>query len=326
MANILVYIEFAGDRPLDASLEAVGTGRRIATRLGATNYAVLPCAARPSYGDDDVITVLSRAGADKVLLLTHPSLAGTPLHASHGGALATACAALPPTLVLFAATPGARDLAPRLAAQLAGVFVAEPRIDIGPDGSLVLSRPTHGGHWTRTLRADDLERPAVLTLAPGRVARQHGDEESEVVVLSPTAVGEGFAEAAREADGAASLELARVVVGGGAGLGAEAFGVANELARALGGEAGVTRGAAGFTNASSATRVIDATGRRIAPRLYIACAASGSSSHLGAVGAEVVVAINNDAQAPIFEVARYGLVADAREAATAIRAALGKRE
>jgi len=73
-------------------------------------------------------------------------------------------------------------------------------------------------------------------------------------------------------------------------------------------------------------RVIDATERRIAPRLYIACAASGSSSHLGAVGAETVVAINNDAQAPIFEIARYGLVADAREAAAAIRAALEKRD
>jgi len=325
VANILVYIEFSGDRPLQASLEALGVGRRIATRLGATNYALLPCASRPSYGDDDVITVLSRSGADKVVLVTHPKLAEAPLYASHGGAIATACAALPPTLVLFASTPGARDLAPRLAAQLAAVYMAEPGLALGPDGSLTLTRATHGGHWTRTLRADDLERPAVLTLAPGRAPLGTGDEESEVVVLSPTAVGDGFDEMGREVDGAAPLGQARVVVGAGAGLGAEALGVASDLARAFGGEAGVTL-AARNNNEASAERVIDATERRITPRLYIACAASGSSSHLGAVGAETVVAINNDAQAPIFEIARYGLVADAREAAAAIRAALEKRD
>jgi electron transfer flavoprotein alpha subunit len=325
VANILVYIEFSGDRPLPASLEALGVGRRIATRLGATNYALLPCASRPTYGDDDVITVLSRSGADKVVLVTHPKLAEAPLFASHGGAIATACGALPPTLVLFASTPGARDLAPRLAAQLAGVYMAEPGISLEPDGSLTLTRVTHGGHWTRTLRGDDLERPAVLTLAPGRASPGTGDEESEVVVLSPTAVGDGFDELGREADAAAPLGNARVVVGAGAGLGAEALGVASDLARAFGGEAGVTLAAARSTTAASAERIIDTTQRRIAPRLYIACAASGSPSHLGAVGAETVVAINNDAQAPIFEIARYGLVADAREAAAQIRAALEKR-
>jgi electron transfer flavoprotein alpha subunit len=326
VANILVYIELAGDRPLPASLEALGVGRRIATRLGATNYALLPCASRPTYGDDDVITVLSRSGADKVVLVTHPKLAETPLYASHGGAIATACGALPPTLVLFASTPGARDIAPRLAAQLAGVYMAEPHLTLGPDGALTLSRVTHGGHWSRTLRADDLERPAVLTLAAGRAPLGMGDEESEVVVLSPTAVGESFDEVGREADAAAPLGHARVVVGGGAGLGEEALGVASDLARAFGGEAGVTLAAARNSSAAHAERVIDATERRIAPRLYIACAASGSPSHLGAVGAETVVAINNDAQAPIFEIARYGLVADAREAAAAIRAALEKRD
>jgi len=325
VANILVYIELAGERPLDASLEALGVGRRIATRLGATNYALLPCASRPSYGDDDVISVLSRAGADKVILLTHPRLAQAPLHATHGGALATACAALPPTLVLFAGTPGGRDLAPRLAAQLAGVFVAEPVISLGVDGSLTLTRTTHGGRYLRSLRIDDLERPAVLTLAAGRGRPGVGDEESEGVVLSPSSVGEGFAEVERSPDPAAALVTARVVVAAGAGLGADALTIAGALAAALGGEAGLTRAAARHTNASSAERVIDATGRRIAPRLYIACAASGSSSHLGAVGAGTMVAINHDAQAPIFETARYGLVADAREAAAAIRDALARR-
>jgi electron transfer flavoprotein alpha subunit len=328
VANILVYIELVGDRPLAASLEALALGRIIASTVGATNYALLPCAARPSYGDDDAIAVLSRHGADKVLLVTHPRLAGPPLSVTHGSAILGACAALPPTLVLFASTPGARDIAPRLGAQLAAAYLAEPHVALEPDGTLVLTRSIYGGRAVRRIRAEELERPLVVTLAPGRPARATGDEEAEVVVLPPANVGEGFEEVGRAPDEARPLSSARVVVGAGAGLGPEAFGVAHELAAALGGEAGVTREAAALGAGSAvngAARVIDATGEHIAPRLYIACAASGSNSHLGGVGAETLVAINRDVKAPIFEVARYGLVADAREAAAAIRGALERR-
>ncbi|HEY3357492.1 MAG TPA: FAD-binding protein [Polyangia bacterium] len=323
MANILVYIELDGDRPLPASLAALALGRRIASTLGATNYALLPCAARPSYGDDDAIAVLSRHGADKVLLATHAKLAGPPLSVTHGPVVVAACTALPPTLVLFASTAGARDIAPRLAAQLAAAYLAEPHVSLEPDGSLVLTRATHGGRTLRRLRAQDLERPLVLTLDPGQPPRPTGDEEAEVVVLPPTGAGDGFEELERHAETAPSLASARVVVGAGAGLGPEAYGVAHDLAAALGGEAGLTREAA--QGAGPSTRIIDATGQRISPRLYIACAASGSFSHLGGVGAETMVAINRDDKAPIFEVARYGLVADAREAAAAIRGALERR-
>jgi len=325
VANILVYIELVDDRPLPASLEALAIGRVIASRLGATNYALLPCAARPSYGEDDAIMVLSRHGADKVLLITHARLASPPLFATHGAVVQAACVALPPTLVLFASTAGARDIAPRLAAQLAAAYMAEPQIELDGQGNLTFTRAICGGRFSRRLRGNDLERPMVLTLDPGHETAASGDEEAEVIVVPPSTIGEGFEEVGRQPDAAPDLSAARVVVGGGAGLGSEALRVAHELASALGGEAGVTREAARRAATTAAAPIIDATGRRISPRLYIACAASGSYSHLGGVGAETLVAINRDVKAPIFKVARYGLVADAREAAAAIRGALERR-
>jgi len=187
VANILVYIELDGERPLPASLEALALGRVIASTLGATNYALLPCAARPSYGDDDAIAVVSRHGADKVLLITHPTLAGPPLYATHGPVVMGACLALPPTLVLMASTPGSRDVAPRLAAQLAAAYLAEPQIEIDEDGGLTLTRTVCGGRYVRRLRTQDLERPVIVTLDPGRSLELRGDEEAEVVVLPPSA-------------------------------------------------------------------------------------------------------------------------------------------
>ena len=141
MANILVYIELADERPIPGSLEALGVARRVSDMLGATTYALLPCTARPSYGDDDAIAILSRQGADKVVLVTHPTLTGPPLHVSHAGAVIAACTALPPALLLFASTSGARDLAPRVAARLAAAYLAEPRLELA-DGALMLTRWT----------------------------------------------------------------------------------------------------------------------------------------------------------------------------------------
>ena len=79
MANILVYIELAGDRPAAASLETLGEARRIASFLGATLYAVLPCVSPPAWGEDDIIAVLSRHGADKVVLTAAPEEIPPPL-------------------------------------------------------------------------------------------------------------------------------------------------------------------------------------------------------------------------------------------------------
>src|SRR5215510_11048538 len=102
-----------GDRPSVPSLEALGEGRRIASYLGATLGAVLPCATPPRYHEDDAIAVLSRHGADKVVLSPGPDLGLPTLHATHGHTLAAATDRMPPALLILAATPGGRAWAPR---------------------------------------------------------------------------------------------------------------------------------------------------------------------------------------------------------------------
>jgi electron transfer flavoprotein alpha subunit len=311
LANVLVYVELAGDRPCEASLEALGEGRRLASFLGATLYAALPCASPPNYGDDDIIAVLGRHGADKVVLVCEPGLGGSPLYQTHGHALATVCDKIPPAMVIVAATPGGRDIAARLAAHLGAAFVAEPSVEYGPRGELVLSRPVYGGTYRRRLSADDIERPIVTTLTPGSYRRAYGADEAEVVVVeSPTPCPAPWKQVSCEADPGAALDRAAIIVTAGAGVEKAAFGLVSSLARAIGAEVGVTRTAV-EKGLLSTDHEIGIGGRTVAPRLYIACGASGSPAHLCAVCPDAeIVAINSDPAAPIFRVASYGIVGD----------------
>jgi electron transfer flavoprotein alpha subunit len=310
VANVLVTIELAGDRPSDASLECLGEGRRIASFLGATLYAVLPCTAPPSYDDDDLIAELGRHGADKVILVTGPDLGGPPMWAAFGPALVAACDRAPPALVLVPATAGGRDFAPRLAAHLGAAYVPEPSVEYGPRGELVLSRTVYGGAFRRRLHADDIERPVVVTLTPGSYAKATGTQDAEMIVLTVGPVETRVQELSRGPDAGEKLDGARVVVTAGAGVKKEQLALVEELARALGGELALTH-AAVEAGLGAPEREVGIGGRQVAPRLYVAVGASGSPAHLAAVSPDAaIVAINSDADAPIFRVAAYGVVGD----------------
>lgn len=312
MANLLVYIELAGDHPAPASLEALGEARRIASHLGATLYGILPCAVPPRYDVDAAIAILSQRGADRVILTSGPELGPPPLYVTHGHTLNAAIDRVPPAMVILAATPGGLDLAPRAAARLGAAFMAEPSVEYGARGELVLSRTVYGRTWRRRLTTDDVERPIVLTLAPGGYATAEGCEEADVLVVEATAPATvTVEEIGRADDPGASLETARVVVCAGAGISPEEYVLVRELAAALDGEVAVTRGAV-ERGLDGGEREVGVGGRRVAPRLYIACGASGSTDHLGAISPDAqIIAINRDPMAPIFRVAAYGMVGEA---------------
>lgn len=323
MANIHAYIELAGDQPAESSLEALGEGRRIASALGATLHAVVACAI-PPRGADGLIETLGRHGADKVVLVSAPELAGPLLHATHGPAVAAACEKAPPALVLLAATAGGRDLAPRLAARLGAAYLAEASVEYGARGELLLSRIVYTGAFRRRLQADELERPVVATLAPGSYARATGDDEAEVVLVPPPAAPAAppIEEIERRADPDRAVDTARVVVTAGAGVSKDAWALVQALARALGGEAAVTRGGV-LGGLAPAEREVGIGGRLVSPRLYVACGASGSSAHLAGVGADAeIVAVNPDPRAPIFQAAAYGIVGTVEEVLPKLLAAL----
>ena len=275
MANILVYIHTEGDRPTPAALQTLGEGRRIATAVGGTLYAMVQLedaddGSLSAPAHEKIVTTLGRYGADKAVLAPGPGTGGPTLWATGGTALATAFDYLNPMLVLFAADAAGRDMAPRLAARTGAVFCAEPSIERGPRGEIVFSRTVYGASFRRRLAAEDLDRSVIATLTPGSYRTAEGDDDAEVVFLDlPPETTNGVEYLGSVADPGAALETA------------------------------------------PADRKIGLGARSVAPERYVACAASGSSAHLGAISGDAeIVAINSDPDAPIFRAASYGIVGD----------------
>jgi electron transfer flavoprotein alpha subunit len=307
VAGVLVYIEREGDNPLRSSFEALGEGRRIASTLGAPLTAFAPgLTASTALAEE-----LAAYGADKVILMAGPDFVDPPTWASHGAALHRVCELSRPLLVLLSGTPAGRDLAPRLAARLDAAFIVEPSIECGPRGEVVYTRTLYGAAYLRRLSADDLRHAVVATLTPGTFATAAGNsQDAEILKLDPPLASEARCEEiSSENDADAALESAAIVVTAGAGVTSAAdMALVADLAQALGGELGGTR-AVCERGLIAPGREIGIGARHVAPRLYVACGASGSAAHLGAVAQDAaIVAIDRNPDAPIFRQATYGLV------------------
>lgn len=223
MANVLVVIELCEGKALPVCLEALGQARRLGTHLGATVYAVVPLKHAPRYGEDDVIAILARHGADKVVLVTDEAVGADGMRwGTHGAAISMVSDMLPPSLLVFGATPGAREVAPRAAARMGAAFLAEAWLEVRED-RLALWEGAGAG---ASALDGDLEFPVVATVPAGRYALATGDDEAEVEVVNAATRPPDFDELGWEAD-----LLGRPLVLGGESA-AEA---GAELARALGG-------------------------------------------------------------------------------------------
>ncbi len=310
MASIHVTIELDGGHPTEPSLQTLGMGRRLASYLGASLYAVVPTSDGGQDEQHELARRLGSHGADRVILVVGEGLERPLLYATHGTAVYSVCESLPASLVLVAASPGGRDLAPRLAARMGAVFVPEPSVGYADDGELVLTRPLYGGAFRNQLSTEDMDRTIVATITPGCTTTADATAVPGLAVLRADHHDRNVTEVSRTEDPGAVLETATVVVGAGTGVSYDAFGLVSELARALGGEVAVTHEAA-HRGLGTKDRIVDIGARRINPRLYIACGASGSAAHLNAVSHySRIVAVNRDPQAPIFQVAHYGIVGD----------------
>lgn len=351
MANLLVYIEPPGDVAgrsvgcVPGALQALTEGRRLASALGARLHAFVPLPRAVGPGDDTLpdfgadatcpavagpaelrplIETLSRHGADHVVLAPVPP--GPPLWTTHGAALIAVYQRLQPLLVLVAASPAGRDLAPRLAAHTQAAFLAEPMLALAGGDEVLVSRSVYGPGQARRLTLEELDRPCVITLAAGRMRAARGGDVAHVTTLERAITAPCWDLLGSEPDPGAALDGARVIVSAGAGIdSAHSLELVRALAEALRGELGATRSLCerGLLPAALA---IDIGARRVAPALYIACAASGSPAHLGAVSPEaVIVAINSDPGAPVFRAARYGMVGAVDDVIPALLAALEAR-
>lgn len=228
--------------------------------------------------------------------------------------------------VLLPADERTAEVAPRLAGRLGGAAVLNATALEVRDGRVVVTRPVYGGKALAELAV--LTEPVVATLRRGLVeASAPNGQTAPVTTRSAPAAGDAVELLGREApaDGA-SLEDAKVIVSGGAGLGdGSAFAELEELARLLGGAVGASLAAvdAGW---APPDRQIGLTGKSVAPDVYLALGISGASQHLAGIGdAKAVVAVNTDPDAPIFSRATLGAVLDCRAFVAALTDELRRR-
>jgi electron transfer flavoprotein alpha subunit len=308
MATILVFAELKSGAIRKASLEAVSEAARLAKSLNATVTAVTVGAA------SDAGTVLGKAGANDVIQFVDSKLNN---YSGDGfaAALHRVMGEKKPVAAFFAATPQGKDLAPRVGT-LSGCGVASDCVGFTVDsGKLRAKRPVYAGKAFITV--ESASNALVATLRPNVFAVSDSGTPAPVVTRdagSPdlrAVVTEVLAAAATKLD----VTEAPVVISGGRGMkGPEHWGLLENLAKVFGNAAvGATRAVvdAGWRPHDEQ---VGQTGKTVAPTLYIACGISGAIQHLaGMSSSRVIVAINKDADAPIFKVADYGIVGDVFE-------------
>ncbi|SDH69311.1 electron transfer flavoprotein alpha subunit apoprotein [Aneurinibacillus thermoaerophilus] len=303
MKKVLVLAE-AKDRSLrNVSFEALTAAQRVSE--GGEIVAA-------AFGSDAVNYVgeLSKYGANKVYVVSNKEL-DTYTTDAYFQALRQVIDAVQPEVILMPHTAIGKDLAPRIAARL-GLGLVSDVIDIQvEDGEVIFTRPIYAGKAFEKKKV--VSGILFATVRPNNIPAEETGGTAEVVDFNVEIkdLRTIVKEVVRKTVGGVDLAEAKVVVSGGRGVkSSEGFKPLQELAEVLGGAVGASRGAcdAGYCDYSLQ---IGQTGKVVTPDLYIAAGISGAIQHLaGMSNSKVIVAINKDPEAPIFQVADYGIVGD----------------
>ena len=309
--DLWVFVETNEDGSAkNVGLELLTPGKEMAAKQGGALAAVVI-----GCGVDAAVDAANAHGAEKIIVVDGPEYQHYTTDA-YAIALCALVEKYGPTSMLIGATNIGRDLGPRVSCRLHTGLTADcTALDIDAEsGNVAWTRPAFGGNLMATILCPD-HRPQIGTVRPG--------------VFKKSAPGEGTAEIIREdirvpaeqirtqvlelneelGSEKVDLEGAEIIVSGGRGVGGpEGFAPIRELAEVLGATVGASRAAVDSGWIPHAHQV-GQTGKTVGPKLYIACGISGAIQHLaGMSGSDVVVAINKDPDAPIFDVADYGLV------------------
>ncbi len=299
MAHVLVFIDNPGEALKKSSLELL----TLARSLGEASAAVtgeLHDGAAATLGDYGVRALYRPSAADLEDYLVAPKAAFLAAAVRESGA----------TTVVLDNTAESREIAARAGIKLeAGVITDVVAVD--PDGTA--HKPVLAGSYTTTARATTAV--ALLTVKANSITAEPAAEATApqtATVEVPADAGAAarvVARSAKAASGRPDLTEARVVVAGGRGVEGN-FGPLEDLADALGGAVGASRAAtdAGWIGHDAQ---IGQTGKTVSPQLYISAGISGAiQQKAGMQTAQVIVAVNKDAESPVFEIADFGIIGD----------------
>ena len=336
--NIWVFAEQRDGKLVNVARELIGEGHRLARDISDDT---LVCAILVGAKEDveGLTTECFEYGADKVYTITDPLLKNYTTDA-YTKVFTDAMNEIKPEIVIYGATNIGRDLAPRIAARANTGLTADcTHLDVDlvkyvdfanknttldtsnidttkVDKGLKMTRPAFGGNLMATIICPNT-RPQMSTVRPGvmqKLERKPG-ATGEVVNITPTISEDDIhvkiVDIVKSAKEMVSLTDAKIICSGGRGLGGpEGFELIKEFADKVGGVVGSSRAAvdAGWIDHS---HQVGQTGTTVKPQIYFACGISGAIQHLaGMQTSDIIVAINKDPDAPIFEVADFGIVGD----------------
>ncbi|MEF9922734.1 MAG: electron transfer flavoprotein subunit alpha [Anaerovoracaceae bacterium] len=334
--DVWVFAEQRNGKLMNVALELIGEGYRLAKEISAETKV---CALLVGDGIDKLADECLAYGAEKVYMIQDPLLKNFTTD-GYTKVITDAIHVYKPEIVLYGATHVGRDLAPRIAARCNTGLTADcTRLDVkvssyidfanknttldtstldpnDPSTGIKQTRPAFGGNLMATIICPRT-RPQMSTVRPGVMQKREkvNGAKGEVVAVKPAIAASDIRtqilEIVKSAKEMVSLTDAEIICSGGRGLGdASGFEVMKKFADKVGGVVGSSRAAvdAGWIDHS---HQVGQTGTTVKPKIYFACGISGAIQHLaGMQTSDIIVAINKDADAPIFEVADYGIVGD----------------
>ena len=319
--DVWVFIEQRSGKAAEVSFELLSKGRKLAETLKGSLKAVLLGSEAKSIAEQTF-----QYGAEEVILIDHPELKDYRT-IPYSRIFSQLVDEHKPRVVLFGATIIGRDLAPRVASHTRSGLTAdctELKISdvtyLRKDYSelLLQIRPAFGGNIIATIITPDVPIQ-MATVREGVMENVPLDNPVKGKITEIPYVSEEVDNLIKiidkhQEESKVNLKSAPIIVAGGYGLGSkDNFKLIHELAHVLGGEVAGSRAAvdAGFITSE---RQVGQTGVTVRPKLYIACGISGAIQHIvGMQSAETIIAINSDPNAPIFDVATYGIVGDVYE-------------
>ena len=307
-----VIAEQENGQLMNVTFELLGAAKELCAKLEEKCCAVLVTAAAGELPQQ-----LIAAGADVVYVVEDAKYADydTELYTD---AICQLSKKYDPASIMFGATDDGRDLAPRVAARLhTGLCADCTALDVTDDKLVAWTRPALGGNICATIICD-VNRPQMGTVRPKvfKPAEMDNNRTGEVIAFTPEAGAVSRVELVKKealsSENAVKIDEADMIAAGGRGFGSkENFDVLEQLAALFENSAVAGTRAAIDEGWLTHSQQVGQSGKSVTPHIYFACGISGAIQHLsGMHDSDIIIAINMDAEAPIFTVANYGIVGD----------------